>query len=330
VSDLYPREKMEQELTRTMQQKDQSRSGVSNLPKSSVTAAVAEQEQEKEQLAMPTPGPLEGMVRQILSRFGLESNPFVDTVNPDFFYRTEQHERTLFRMQVCAADKRAIGLVTGTSGTGKTLLSQILLKHLDTGRFYPVVVLCSPRMTKSALLREILSELGQEPESHLVHDLLSQLHRVIIEEYDRGRRVVLLVDEAHFLASESLHLIRTLSNLETPREKLITLILFAEEGILRRLNHPTYSSLRGRVALRGELGPMTLVETEQMLKFRMLVAGGRPSLFRRDAFTAIQEKTRGIPREVCKLAYNALLEAYWLNQNEIDANLIRHLEEKGF
>jgi len=271
-----------------------------------------------------------GLMDEMLGRFGLKLNPFTDTVNPEFFYRTEQHERAFFRMQVCAADHRAIGLVSGPSGTGKTLLSQMFLRQLDPNRFIPLVILCTPGMTKSALLREILSEMEEECESGKIHDLLWTLHQRIIQEYQNGRRIILLVDEAHFLSSDGLHMIRTLSNLETPQEKLITIILFAEEGLLQRLNHRSYSSLRGRIALRGDLHPLTVLETEQMLKFRVLVGGGRPTLFNPNVYAPIHRLTNGIPREICKLAYNALLEAHWLDRSEIDAQLIRHCEEKGW
>lgn len=271
-----------------------------------------------------------GQMSEILSRFGLMTNPFTDTVNPDFFYRTEQHERAFFRMRVCATDHRAIGLVSGPSGTGKTLLSQMLLKDLNPDEYLPLVILCTPKMTKSALLQEILSELGVKSEGRRVHDLLGLLHQKIIEVYQQGKRVVLLVDEAHFLSSDALHMIRTLSNLETPEEKLITIILLAEQGLVRRLKNASYDSLRGRIGLRAELRPLSAVETEQMLKFRVLVAGGRPDFLAEDSFEQFQTLTGGQPREICKLAYNALLEAHLVNRDKIDADLLKHCVEKGW
>ncbi len=305
VPELYPMEKMIQEFNQTMSQ-----------------------------LKGPLPDPAQdsrrGVTDDILARFGFHTNPFGDTVNPEYFYRTEQHERAFFRMQVCASDHRAIGLVTGPSGTGKTLLSQLLLRQLNTPRFLPLVILCTPGMTKTALLREILAELEEEVESLRIHDLLWALHQRIMQEYQNGKRIVLLVDEAHFLSSDGLHMIRTLSNLETPEEKLITVILFAEEGLLRRLNHRSYSSLRGRIALRGDLGTLSVRETEQMLKFRVLVSGGKATLFDPEVFPEIHRLTGGVPREICKLVYNALLEAHWLNRREIDLPLIRHCQDKGW
>lgn len=309
MNGLFPMEKMIHEFNEAMR-----------LPRRSTSS-----------VALADPEPRRSDPRsEVLGRFGLAFNPFADTVNPDFFYRTEQHERAYFRMQVCALDHRAIGLVSGRSGTGKTLLSQLLLKELDPQKFLPLVILCPPKMTKTALLREILSELEEDTDKTQIHDLLAVLHHRIIEEYHQNRRIVLLIDEAHFLSSEALHMIRTLSNLETPEEKLITVILFAEENFLNRLNHRSYSSLRGRIALRGELKPLTVVETEQMLKFRVLVAGGQPTLFSPEVFEEFQRQTGGIPRETCKLAYNALLEAHLIGAQILDAALLQHCKEKGW
>ena len=146
-----------------------------------------------------------------------------------------------------------------------------------------------------------------------------------------AKRIRSSVDEVRqILSSEALHMIRTLSNLETPEEKLVTMILFAEENFVRRLAHRSYSSLRGRIALRGDLGGLSVVETEQLLKFRVLVAGGQPDLFAPDAFEEFQEQTGGIPREIAKLAYNALLEAHLLGREQIDADLLIHCKKKGW
>ena len=310
MANLYPMEKMIEEFNQTMSQIGGSSSGMARNSQQPTGSG--------------------GLINEILTRFGLHSNPFSDTVNPEYFFRTEQHERAFFRMQVCASDHRALGMVCGPSGTGKTLLSQMLLRQLNTEQFLPLVILCTPGMTKTALLREILSELEEETESLRIHDLLWALHQRIMHEYQNGRRIVLLVDESHFLSADGLHMIRTLSNLETPEEKLITVILFAEDTLLRRLKHRSYSSLNGRIALRGELSPLSVRETEQMLKFRLLVSGSKATLFDPEVYPEIHKMTGGVPREICKLAYNALLEAHWLNRREIDLPLLRHCQDKGW
>ena len=245
----------------------------------------------------------------VLDHFDLDINPFADSVNPAFFFQTAQHEKALLRTLYAIEDHRSLAMVYGRSGTGKTFISQMILRRLDRTKYVPVVVLCLPGMTKTPLLREIVFELGVEQPPHRSYDLVDSIQQRVMKEYSQSKRVVLLVDEAHFLAANALHLIRTLTNLETPNEKLVSIVLIAEEGFLRRLSHPRYASLRGRISIESSLSALSPEETEQYLKFRVLVAGGQSDLFAPECYPIIYNRSRGIPREISKVADNALLEA---------------------
>ena len=266
---------------------------------------------------------------EVYKYFNLTQNPFRDTVNPKFFFQTEIHERAYFRMKYCIEDERAIGLVTGPSGAGKTLLSQLLLRDMDPQKYLLLVVLCSPQMSKTALLREILGELEVDPPAGGTRPLLDAVHQKVLEEYQNGRRVVLLVDEAHFLSSEALHLLRTVSNLETSTTKLVTTILFAEDFFLKRLNHPRYASLRSRVSQQAHLSPLSVSDTEHLMKFRILVAGGNGHTFEPECYEKIYEFSRGIPREISRWADNALLEAMIRSKDFVDVALLEEMKKEG-
>lgn len=235
--------------------------------------------------------------------------PFSDTVDPRFFFRTRQHERALNRMLYVVRAHRALGLLYGDSGTGKTLVSQQLMLELRDTYFHPVLVLAYPGMSRMALLKQICTDLDVVENGRYTTDWLYALERCVIDMHRDQKRLVILVDEAHFLSSEALHLLRTISNLETPAEKLVTTILFAETALMRRLSHPSYASLRGRITQEVRLEPLTAEETEQYIKFRLLVAGMAPTVFTPEAMQAIYQLSRGVPREVSKAADNALLEA---------------------
>lgn len=258
--------------------------------------------------------------------FGLERMPFNDCVNPEFFYRTESHEAAFVRMMMCARHHKAIGLVWGRSGTGKTLLAQMLLSTLDDDDFIPVLLLANPGMSKTSLLNSLLNEL-QVPVSGprmATQPLLERLHTFLMETYSIGKRVVIIIDEAHFLPSDQLHMIRTVTNLETPQEKLCTVILFAEETFLRRLRHKRYNSLRGRIAMTAYLMPMSRPETEQYIKFRLMMAGADREVFDAASYELIYSHTCGVCREVSKLADLALLEAYLRGVDCITPEILQH------
>lgn len=258
----------------------------------------------------------------LLEHFDLDVNPFADTVNPAFFFQTRHHERALLRTMYCIEDHRALGLVWGVSGSGKTFVSQMALRKLDRERFIPIVLLCMPGMTKTPMLREVLFELGVEKPPYRSHDLLDLIQQQVMQEYGKGRRIVLFVDEAHFLAANSLHLIRTLTNLETSTEKLLTIILFTEQGFLRRLTHPSYASLRSRISIETEIAALDEEETEQYVKFRLMVAGGQVDLFTLECFPILYRRSGGIPREISKVADNALLEAYSQGRRIVEADML--------
>lgn len=241
--------------------------------------------------------------------YGLRENPFPDAVNPGYYYRTENHADALAKMMLAVEHKTSLGMITGPSGTGKTLVTQLLLQQLDGGKHHAVLVLVSPGMSKTGLLREILSELGVAvPEGiSRTHDLLRILSHYIIDLHENGKRLVLIIDECHFLSADCLHVIRTISNIEIPECKLVTSLLFGEERFTERLKHASYESLRNRMYLRAELRPMNAEECAQYVKFRLMVAGRMNDLFDAGALAALHARSGGVCRNLSKLCMLTLL-----------------------
>ena len=228
-------------------------------------------------------------------------------------------------MMMSVENDISLGLVSGISGTGKTLLTQMLLYNLDTEHYKPVLVLVSPGMTKTVLLREILTELDQEFNDKVrqTGDLLRLLHFHIIDLYQQHKKLVILIDEAHFLCSDSLHILRTISNLEIPEKKLITCLLFSEDRLLRRLHHPSYDSLRSRIYIQVSLDALSEKDVQQYIKFRLLVAGGKDDLFDYDTFSIICEESKGICRVINKICNNSLFEAFVRGEKYVSKAIVQ-------
>lgn len=262
-----------------------------------------------------------------LDYFGFTTHPFSDSVNPDFFYDSNVHELAFKKMLMTIQEDISLGLVHGVSGTGKTLLTQMLLTHLDPATYRPVLILVSPGMSKTSLLKEILRELVEEDRSlpAQTQALLDLLHGQIIDLYRKNIKLVVLIDEAHFLSSESLHILRTISNLETPEKKLCTCILFAEDLFLRRLSHPSYQSLRNRMYMKVPLTPMDQDETVQYLKFRLLSAGSKYPIVHNEAYEMIHKGSGGICREINRISHNCLTEVYLKKGKIIDGEIVRYV-----
>lgn len=154
-------------------------------------------------------------------------------------------------MRLIVEHKISLGMVTGPSGTGKTFLTQILLKSLDENIYETILELVTPGLSKTGLLREILSEPGvaQPAEMSRTEDLVKLLSNAIIELHEEGRRLVVIVDECHLLSAECLHIVSTISNLEISDCKPASCLLFGEERFSKRLQNPSYASLRNRMFL---------------------------------------------------------------------------------
>lgn len=255
-------------------------------------------------------------------KFGLSKNPFKDTLDTDLFFRTKLHEKALVKIRIGIEDRHALILLTGASGTGKTLVSQILFRDLDPSRYEPIFVLVYPGMGKGALLGAILNELGMREKRGYVNARLELLQEKALALHSAGRRLVVIIDEAHFLKADALHILRSLSNLETEEEKLVTVLLVSEESIRRRLRAPSYASLRGRITFSVSLQPLTVSETEQYIKYRLLKCGSSARLLADEAFRDVHRLSGGIPREINKLLYSGLLEAVTTDDEFITSEIL--------
>jgi general secretion pathway protein A len=262
---------------------------------------------------------------ELLHFFDLQRDPFPDTVDPDTFYPSEQHELALVKLLTGIRQHRAIMLLWGASGTGKTTLSRLLVRQLETEPCTPLMLSATPQMTMGALLDQLCRRLGA-PTDRQVRNR-EKLHwleaHITTSAGQRQRHLVCIVDEAHFLRPECLHLIRSLSNWEADGGKLLTIIFIAEPAFLRRLEHPSHASIRSRISLMIQLPALPEADTEQLIKYRLLVAGGKSGVFSADCFSLIHAASAGNPRLINKIAANALLESYCRGLNQVTSDLVR-------
>ncbi len=259
-----------------------------------------------------------------IEAYGLRENPFADCVHPAFFFRTDSHANAVRNMKMAVDLNTSLGLVTGPSGTGKTLVSQLLLTHFHEPKHCVALILATPGLSKTGILREILAELGIALPVGIarVQDLLKTLSNYIIELHQQGCRLVLIFDESHLLSADCLHIIRTITNIEIPEQKLTTCILFGESRLGQRLEHATFEALRNRIYFRSELGPLTADETAQYVKYRLMSAGRLADLFTADALAAMHTASGGIPRMLNKIAMLSLIEGADNKAGMIDENVV--------
>lgn len=263
------------------------------------------------------------------TKFKMAKNPFKDVLDTSLFFRTKQHEEALVKIQIGIEDRHAIILLSGPSGTGKTMISQVVLRSMDQTKYDPVFIPVHPGMGKGSLLVAILNEVGIDNPERYTDQRLAQLQEKALDLHSKGKRLVMVIDEAHFLKADALHILRTLSNLETEEEKLVTVLLIAEDSLVNRLNNPSYASLKGRITFSINLNALSQAETEQYIKYRLLKCGAPGNLLTNDAYQVAHHYSSGTPRDINRLLYNSFIESMAVDGFEITPEIIRTADQKA-
>jgi general secretion pathway protein A len=259
------------------------------------------------------------------SFYGLKENPFNVTPNPEYIYLGENHREALAQLLYGVRERKGFIVITGEVGTGKTTLVHYLLNRLNGNSHTKTAFLFNPKLSVNDFIRCILKDLGVRDQGQTKGENLHNLHRYLLNAYQRDERVILIVDEAQGLKPELLEEIRLLSNLETSRSKLLQIVLLGQPELDKTLAQPGFRQLRQRINLRYHLLPLSEKETKEYIEKRMRVAGAKRSIFTGKAMEEIYQKSGGIPRLINILCDNALLNGYALDQRVVDEKSLREI-----
>src|SRR5437870_2276506 len=162
-----------------------------------------------------------------LEHFGLGEAPFRITPHTEFFFSGANRGATLDALLYATTHDEGIIKISGEVGSGKTMLCRVLMERLP--KHVDIVYLCNPSLSREDILYAIADELALVlPENARASAVMRALQTHLIKVYGEGRRVVVLVDEAHAMPVETLEEVRLLSNLESNRNKLLQLVLFGQ------------------------------------------------------------------------------------------------------
>ena len=246
------------------------------------------------------------------AHFGLTREPFNVTPDPSFLYLSASHREALAQLVYGIRTRRGFVVLTGEVGTGKTTLVQSLLEEIkDDHTQY--AFLFDPTGSPNDLLRSLCQEFGllAPPEKQKDNqEYLALLNRFLLESYQKGDNVAVIIDEAQNLSAEVLERVRLLSNFETKQDKLLQILLVGQPELSDRLNQPELRQLKQRVALRHHLAPLNLSECREYIAKRLEISGATGSLFADGAIQSVHHYSSGIPRLVNILCDNGLLSAY--------------------
>jgi type II secretory pathway predicted ATPase ExeA len=245
---------------------------------------------------------------QVRSYFGFTKMPFGKSLPPSALYKTAGHQEAVARVSFLVSEQ-AIGVLTGEVGSGKTVAARAAVADLEPSR-HSIIYLPNPAVGARGLYAEVVSRLGGEPRFHKAFLIAQVTSLLATEAAERGRHVVLVVDEAHLLDSAQLEELRLMTNAEMDSANPFALVLLGQPALRSRLRLGSYAALDQRLTLRYVVPPMSAEETAGYVSHHVKLAGRSDTLFSDDAVARLHQPARGLPRAVNNLARQALVAAY--------------------
>ena len=259
-----------------------------------------------------------------LDFYGLREQPFGVTPDPRYLYLSVGHREALASLIYGVESGRGFMALVAKPGMGKTTLLFQLLERLRSSA--QTVFLFQTQCESREFLRYILADLGFDTREQDLVTLHRQFNEVLIREKRAGKRFVLAIDEAQNLNESVLETIRLLSDFETPRDKLMQIIVAGQPQLAQKLALPSLAQLRQRVSMLVRLNPFTPQETVSCVEHRLRVAGytGGP-LFTPEAQAIIAARSEGIPRNIVNLCFHALSLGCALERKIIDTEIVQEV-----
>jgi type II secretory pathway predicted ATPase ExeA len=244
-----------------------------------------------------------------LEHFGLSEPPFRITPHTDFFFDGADRGATLEALIYAILHDEGIVKVSGEVGSGKTMLCRVLMERLPA--HVETIYLATPSLARDEILHAIADDLDLKLSAERTSVALREMQEHLIRLYAAGRRVVVLVDEAHVMPDETLEQVRLLSNLDSNRHKLLQIVLFGQPELDATLAKPSLRQLRDRITHSFRMRPLAAPEVTNYVSFRMRAAGYRgPEVFAPRALALVARASAGLTRRINILCDKALLAAF--------------------
>jgi len=245
---------------------------------------------------------------EFLEFFSLKEDPFKLLPDPDFFYPSSCHHEGLLLMDYSVDQKEGFLLMIGEPGTGKTTLLRVFLERWKTKA--ETAIILTPRLTPEEFLISVAEDLNISTDNKNKHEIIKALRDFITEKSSQGKRVIIIVDEAQNLPSETLEELRLLSNLETDKEKLLQIILLGQPELEAKLMKDELRQLNQRIASRIYLKRLNRDETLDYINHRIIRAGRENLKIHKKAVSLIYRLTKGVPRLINMLISRSLMAAF--------------------
>jgi type II secretory pathway predicted ATPase ExeA len=260
-------------------------------------------------------------IDRLRAHYGFSRMPFSKDLAPSMLHAHRAHAEAVARIAWCVAEQQ-IGVISGECGAGKTVAARAAVESLDSSR-HTVLYHGTPGVGLRGIYASIVSGLGGQPKFHC-SVLIPQAQDFLAgESAERGKQVVLVIDEAHLLGAEALEGLRCLSNTGMDQHAPFCLLLLGQPTLRRRLRLGAFAALDQRVSLRYTISGLEPTETASYITHHLSLAGRSDTLFSDDAVALIHQVSRGLPRQVNNLATQSLIAAFAAKKAIVDESAAR-------
>jgi general secretion pathway protein A len=258
----------------------------------------------------------------LLDYYRLHWQPFGVTPDPRYLYLSSTHRRALGSLAYGIEAARGFLVLTAEPGLGKTTLLFLLLTRLQRSA-RTVFVFQAPRNPREFLLY-LLADLGMAGEDQDLKSIEQRVREAIVGEAHGGRRLVVVIDEAHVLQSPIFETVLRLSDLEASDNGSLQVLIAGQSELVDKLAQPAFADFRKHVSVMTRLDPLTAAESDRYIDHRLRMAGhSGDGLFTSDAREVIAGWSDGIPRKINNICFNALLRGYARKRESIDSSIIK-------
>jgi general secretion pathway protein A len=257
-----------------------------------------------------------------LEYFGFTEKPFGMSPDPAFYFESAEHKKAFDYLTFFTSQQEGFALIYGDVGSGKTTISRIFLNSLDKEAYNTALIL-NPVTDEIGFMKELLKEFSVLYEPNTKKELYDTLRLFLLEEFQKGKENILIIDEAQLLPYEMLEFIRLLSNIETDKQKILHTVFFAQPEFLDRLKDPRLRHLSQRITVTYGIKPLSYSEVKSDISYRLFKAGSKGPLgFKDKAIRLIHIASKGYPRLINYICDRCLLVLYAQSTHTVDSHVV--------
>lgn len=261
------------------------------------------------------------MLHPLLKHFKLTTMPFRRDLQPAALHRSGDHTQACARITWTIAE-RALGVLTGEVGVGKTVAVRSAIAALDPTK-HTIIYIANPAVGTRGICHHIVLSLGGKPHLHRAILIPQTADALATEHAERARTPVVVIDEAHLLDHDQLESIRMLTNHDLDSRSPAAILLVGQPTLRRQIKLGLLTALDQRIGVRWHMTGLNETETTEYISHHLAQAGRHDPVFTDDAIALIHESSRGKPRSINNIAKAALVATYTQGKKLVDESAAR-------